>query len=696
MFKPCLEVNLTMLFKLAFRNIRKSIKDYTVYFLTLMFAVSIFYMFNSIEGQKAILKLSESSNNTVETLISAIDAVSVFIAIVLGLLIVYANNFLIKRRKKEFGIYMTLGMGKIKISGLILLETVIIGLISLAVGLVVGVFLSQHMSVLMEQMFEADLTEYTFIFSKSALIKTCIYFAIMYFAAITFSTIAISRYRLINLLNADRKNEKIKIKNPVVCIVIFLVSCAALGVAYWMVTGGLNMSYFNMEYLSCAVILGIVGTFLLFWSVAGFLLNIIKASKKIYLKNTNMFVLKQFNNKINSTFIGMSLISIMLFVTICALSVSISYNVYSTEQFYKAVPVDVNIMKMYPIDEDSQTVEETGKEKDKSIVKSIQENGFDINSLKDISEITIYYIPTTIDEYLGEDITKDITDYEYYGSTEETVIKVSDYNKIAKLYGLEQVSVKEDEYAIIARDPKEIQINNKALQNGNKISVNGKTYKPAYSKCINGFYDLQESSDDHIGTIIVPDSCPVTYDNVFNKLLAANYNCDSIEEKNQINEELRKVPSYGTDDIYYSFTLRQYLLAQSVGTSSIMTFLSLYIGMTFLITSAAILTLKQLTESADNKQRYTILRKIGCDEKMINKALFKQIGIFFLLPVLVACIHSIFGLSFAFNIMSSFVNFNEIAFTVILTFISLIIIYGIYFVVTYFAGKRIIKDHNQK
>ena len=685
-----------MLFKLAFRNIRKSIKDYTVYFLTLMFAVSIFYMFNSIEGQKAILKLSESSNNTVETLISAIDAVSVFIAIVLGLLIVYANNFLIKRRKKEFGIYMTLGMGKIKISGLILLETVIIGLISLAVGLVVGVFLSQHMSVLMEQMFEADLTEYTFIFSKSALIKTCIYFAIMYFAAITFSTIAISRYRLINLLNADRKNEKIKIKNPVVCIVIFLVSCAALGVAYWMVTGGLNMSYFNMEYLSCAVILGIVGTFLLFWSVAGFLLNIIKASKKIYLKNTNMFVLKQFNNKINSTFIGMSLISIMLFVTICALSVSISYNVYSTEQFYKAVPVDVNIMKMYPIDEDSQTVEETGKEKDKSIVKSIQENGFDINSLKDISEITIYYIPTTIDEYLGEDITKDITDYEYYGSTEETVIKVSDYNKIAKLYGLEQVSVKEDEYAIIARDPKEIQINNKALQNGNKISVNGKTYKPAYSKCINGFYDLQESSDDHIGTIIVPDSCPVTYDNVFNKLLAANYNCDSIEEKNQINEELRKVPSYGTDDIYYSFTLRQYLLAQSVGTSSIMTFLSLYIGMTFLITSAAILTLKQLTESADNKQRYTILRKIGCDEKMINKALFKQIGIFFLLPVLVACIHSIFGLSFAFNIMSSFVNFNEIAFTVILTFISLIIIYGIYFVVTYFAGKRIIKDHNQK
>ena len=123
------------LFKLSFNNMKKSIKDYAVYFLTLVLGVAIFYMFNSLDSQQAMLEVSQSQRQIIKLMIEMLGFISVFVAIVLGLLIVYANNFLINRRKKEFGIYMTLGMGRRQISKIILMETIFVGIISLAIGL---------------------------------------------------------------------------------------------------------------------------------------------------------------------------------------------------------------------------------------------------------------------------------------------------------------------------------------------------------------------------------------------------------------------------------------------------------------------------------------------------------------------------------------------------------------------------------
>ena len=207
---------------------KKSFKDYAIYFLTLVLGVAIFYMFNSLDSQQAMLDVSQSTREMIQLMIEMLGVVSVFIAIILGFLIVYANNFLINRRKREFGIYMTLGMGKWQISKIILLETILVGILSLAVGIFVGVFGSQFMSILVAKLFEADMTEFTFVFSKDACIKTCIYFAIMYVAVMLFNTFTISRYKLINLLTAIKKNEKVKIKNPVISIMIFILSATLL------------------------------------------------------------------------------------------------------------------------------------------------------------------------------------------------------------------------------------------------------------------------------------------------------------------------------------------------------------------------------------------------------------------------------------------------------------------------------------
>ena len=270
---------------------KKSFKDYAIYFLTLVLGVAIFYMFNSLDSQQAMLEVSQSTREMIQLMISMLGMVSVFIAIVLGFLIVYANNFLINRRKREFGIYMTLGMGRTQISKIILIETILVGIISLIVGIFIGVFGSQFMSILVAKLFEADMSEFTFVFSKDACIKTCIYFAVMYIAVMIFNTLTISRYKLINLLTAVRKNEKVKIKNPIISIIIFLISTGLLGYAYYLVTGcvyELNTE----EKMLVPILMGIVATIGVFCSLSRFILRIIQTRKKIYLKGTNMFVLR--------------------------------------------------------------------------------------------------------------------------------------------------------------------------------------------------------------------------------------------------------------------------------------------------------------------------------------------------------------------------------------------------------------------
>ena len=390
-----------MLFKLSIRNMKKSFKDYAIYFLTLVLGVAIFYMFNSLDSQQAMLQVSQSTRQMIQLMIQLLGMISVFIAIVLGFLIVYANNFLVNRRKREFGIYMTLGMGRRQISTIILLETILVGILSLVVGIFIGVFASQFMSILVAKLFEADMNEFTFVFSKDACIKTCIYFAVMYLAVIIFNTLTISRYKLINLLTAVRKNEKVKIKNPIISIFVFIISAVILGYAYYQVTGGVY-ELNTADKLLPIIVMGIVGTIGIFWSLSGFILRIIQSSKKIYLKGTNMFVLRQLNNKINTNIASMSIICLMLFMTISVLSSSLSIKSALDSQLEEFTPVDVNLYKTAYLPESyvssysGTTIynsEEQIEDSKYPVSYTLETNGYDMNSLKDVVEIPIYAIP---------------------------------------------------------------------------------------------------------------------------------------------------------------------------------------------------------------------------------------------------------------------------------------------------------------
>ena len=696
-----------MLFKLSIKNMKKSFKDYAIYFLTLVLGVAIFYMFNSLDSQQAMLEVSQSTREMIQLMISMLGMVSVFIAIILGFLIVYANNFLINRRKREFGIYMTLGMGRRQISKIILIETILVGIISLVVGIFIGVFASQFMSILVAKLFEADMSEFTFVFSKDACIKTCICFAVMYLAVMIFNTFTISRYKLINLLTAVRKNEKVKIKNPIISIVIFLISAVILGYAYYIVTGGIY-ELNTADKMLVPILMGIVGTIGVFWSLSGFILRIIQTRKKIYLKGTNMFVLRQLNNKINTTVISMSVICLMLFMTISVLSSSLSIQNSLDSELEEMTPVDVNLYKTANLPESYEntytgeiiyTTEEQREDSRKPVSYTLESNGYDMNTLKDVIEIPIYAIPKWTLEYsLGNyyETAKAQFSMLMYDTPEE-IIKVSDYNKIAKLYGQEQYSLNDDEYIVLCDFDNMVELRNQALKEKLTIEIEGKTLHAKYDECKSGFIEMS-TSHVNTGIMLVPDSLELKEEWKEEQFLVANYNAETEEGKQEIEntligngdtEFIENIKEKGIElEGYSKISIRE----ASKGLATIIIFIAIYLGVIFLIASSAILALKQLTESSDNKQRYTILRKIGCDEKMINQALFRQIFIFFILPLGLAIIHSIFGIKFILSMMAALASPDELLPSVIATAVIIGIIYGLYFLATYIGSKNIIKE----
>lgn len=684
-----------MLFKISLKNIRKSLKDYTVYFFTLILGVAIFYVFNAIDSQSVMLDVRENMMDIIKLMNDMLSGVSVFVSCILGFLIIYASRFLIKRRNKEFGIYLTLGMSKRKISAILFFETLLIGIVSLVAGLVIGTILSQFMSVIVANMFDADMTKFKFIFSMKACVKTLIYFAIMYVLVMIFNTFSISRCKLIDLLNAGKKTEKVTMKNPVVCTIVFVIGVGILSYAYWMVTRGVR-TLNTFDKIGIPIALGCVATFLIFWSVSGFMIRIFTSIKSVYYKGVNSFVLRQFCSKINTTVFSTTVICIMLFITISVLSAALSMKDSLSKDLDSMCPVDVQLAKYsYDAMSEAYATSQDMNEKDRemleesklSIIETLNNSGFDAQKyFKDVVEYNIYNTGLTVKDTLG-DINTD--DYQFMADTIMPVMTIGDYNSVARLYGNSTYELNDDEYIIVADYKNMVMIRNQALKKGIILSVNGKEYKPRYSEYMDGFVHIgvQNMND---GILVVPDNA-VKPQQVHNMGLSADYRADTKEERYSIEtqlDNLMKNISFQTS--FISWNSRIDLAESSVGLGALVTFIALYLGIIFLISSAAILALRELSDSADNKERYGMLRKLGVDERMIDMALFKQIGIFFAFPLILALIHSVFGIKFI-NIILATMGMSSMAASIGLTLAFVAVIYGGYFLITYLCSRSIIR-----
>lgn len=663
-------------FNLAIRNIKKSVGDYTVYFLTLILGVAIFYVFNSVGEQSIVREIVGSGYEIIEILLLVLEAVSVVVAFVLGFLIIYANHFLIRRRKKEFGVYMLLGMGKKNISKIIIHETVLIGAFSLVIGLVIGVLVSSFMSIIVGKIFDADMSAFVFEVSNSAIIKTIINFVVMYLIVIIFHSVTITKYKLIDLLSADKKTENQVFKNPIIAFVVFIFAAIGLGYAYYRV--GFHTSELNRKELIRHIVIGIVTTLLIFWSLSGFLLTVLRSFKKMYHKNLNSFVIRQFCNSINSSAITMGIICLMLFMTICTFSSGFSVAHQMQENIRNLTPVDYSII--YP---DKTTIENIWNENNINPADWAAANGI---------EIPIYKCDSvTWGSSLGDkkiEASKKFPSVEW--NTLEEIMRVSDYNKLADLYGKEIVDLEEDEFAVVCNFKLLQTLRNETFAEGKTQQIGDFTLSPARAECIEGFI-LMSGSNINSGVIIVPDKVVDESENVIlsSYMMAGDYSTTNQEKKEEID---RKIVEAIDNSVYTESVIhgtKIFIRESNNGLTIMVAFVIIYIGIVFLIASAALLALKALSESIDSIGKYSILKKIGSDANMLRRALFAQIAVYFILPLVVAIIHSFIGLKFAEYALSTMVQ-EGVFWGACVTSVIMTILYGGYMLATYKGSKKIV------
>ncbi|MEK5248950.1 ABC transporter permease [Bacillus sp. FSL R9-9530] len=658
--------------KIAIGNVKKSLKDYAIYFLTLTLAVCIFYSFNSIESQKALMEINASDRKYVPTIMNVISNVSVFVSVILGGLILYANNFLIKKRKKELGIYMTLGMGRRNISRVLVTETFLVGVISLVSGLIIGIGVSQGLSTFALKLFELPINKYKFTISTGAIGKSVLYFGIMFLLVMLFNVYVVSKYKIIDMLTAGRKNEDVKFRNPLIYVITFIMCVASLGYAYVTVLKiGLN---FKNPMLMVSIILGTLGTFLFFFSLSGFILYVVKKNKKVYFKGLNIFIIKQINSKVNTNFISMSLICLMLCLTMVALSTGISFNRIMDARMKETTPFDASI-KLENKDE-SYTIEDV-----------LNKVNFKISKNEKYVSYNVYPTEMSVGDLVPE-VRKD------YKKSGMNFIKVSDYNKILNLKGEKVITLNNNEVLLLSNNKRLFNSINERLKNSNKVNIKEKEYLVKNAKIMQeNLYTSDEQFD--FFTIVINDEFLSDY-KIIASVLNVNYLGGNREEYNKKYDNVARGfydengPKLNINRI--AGKSKDEVCAESKGLKTIILFIGIYIGIVFLITSMAVLALQQLSEASDSIDRYKSLKRIGSNGTMIDKTIFIQTFVYFSLPVILALIHSVVGI----YVVNDFINaFQEIDITLpaLMTGLVFLVVYVVYFYTTYIGYKNIVKSN---
>lgn len=663
-----------MFSKLSLKNMRRSIKDYTVYFLTLTLAVCIFYMFNALGEQNVMLELSQTQANIFMSLSVTLGIVSIFVVLVLAFLVIYANKFMIKRRKKEFGIYMLLGMPQRKISSILVIETLLIGLLALGSGLLIGFFASQGLSVAAAYLLNVQLKNYSFYFSLNSLYATLICFGAIFLIVMLFNARTISKLKLIDLLKDENKNEEQKIRNKPAMIICFIAGIFVIAYSYYFVLSkGAEGITFT---LGPGLLINTGGTILFFISVSSIYISVLQKDKKRYFHGLKMFSCRQMASKVNSNSVSMAFICEMLFLTIVILSTVSGYNsIFQNETNFSA-PYDISFQ---------MTRNENSS--DLSITDAIKEAGIDTNAMfEEGYAFDLYPSGLKVQDFIYLD-PEDLQQAQRINETELDMIKVSDFNKLMQMQNKDAVQLDNDQFSVTTFTDTPIQSQlEEMFKTQQSVTINGNNLTASGSPRFDNVWT--SNSGFRYMLFIVPNETVSGIEPDI-RLYSANYSGDKTKAEEYIRSLDLSSSAYSDDSsLIYSTKM---LIAESNGSlSAILIFVGLYLGIVFLIAGAAILALQQLTEASDSRRRYDLLRKIGASEKMITGALFGLVSAYFLLPLGLAAIHSIFGIAIMFEGLTAFMGAN-ILIGALCAAAVIIIIYGGYFLATYFGCKNIIK-----
>ena len=665
--------------KLIIKNVRKNIRDYLIYFLTLMISVSVFYAFNSISDQPAFSEMGMTKTLLYDQLGILLSTLTVLIAVVLAFLIIYANQFLLKRRKKELGLYMVLGMKKGRISRIFAGETFCVGVIALVAGLCLGIALSQGISLVALKLFAVELSKFRLVFSVGAFQKTASCFSVIFLLVMTFNVWSVSSVQLIDLLTAGRKNETSQNRSRLLPVLLFLVSLACIlssgGMFY---RNGILPSRENRSFQVAGILLA-AGTFLFFYSLSTVLVQVLRANSNVYLRGLNTFLVRQIGSKIRTNVFLMTIVCGLLTVTICAVSVGVSTALAMNELSGSATPYDLNVLSNVSMDGDS------------SILEYLASKDADLSGYaENMEQISIYEADFTYGSlFEGQNVELWPID-EGISDSGVSVLAVSDFNRALKMQGKEPVALTENQYLLNCNYKGTFQYVEKALESHADLVLAGITLQRASDMVLEETCFMTSVGNNDRGTLIVPDAVAHSLTKDVNVLLV-QYRPDADSDA-----VLQKMIPIGLDDTHgCRYAEKNMMYDMFYGLNALVSFLCCYIGLIFLLICAALLALKQLTETTDNIYRYGLLQKLGAKKEQINRALLSQTAIFFAAPLAVAGIFSAVLMGKAMEIVEEFMNIHistNLGFTVVL----FLVVYGSYFLATYLSCKRMVVEHQNQ
>ena len=670
-----------MLGKLSFRNAKRQARDYIIYFITVIISVALMFSFNSIAVSNDIKELS----TYMEDFSKAITVISIIIILVMAWLINYCMRFMLEKRSKEFGTYQILGIEKKSISNMFTLENLIIGAIAFIIGIIVGTFLYQiFTSIIMNLFSRAYRIE--IIFDLKAVGMTAIYFFGIFGLVLLNCRRKIKKTKVYDLLYADKKNENNIIRNSKGNIIIFILSIlllvGALIITHKEFSNASNMGGRN---ILIAIIMLIVGIYLFYISLSSFIVKRYLNNKSRKYKKDNMFLYRNLTSKINTMSVSIGTIALMFTIIIIGGNVALLMNNMLSNEIGMGYPFEIMV---------------SSADGDFSKYKEYIEANAEV---KDLYEYRIYNIKKT-----GISKAFDGTKFEGAGVEEtDTVISLTDYNKLREILGYEKVSMQDDEIIINCLKTVKAPLDNYIKENNNIKVIRGENLAQVG---FNGYYYL----------IIVPDSLIPKVEqedsNLRNEVgdsyyLDFPYNLVATTEEMTdekfydelcnfiLTEEKQITGDLNGEEKEYTMKIslgnvqtKGERMSQAKSFYAIISFLAFYIALVFVMATATLLAIQQLSDSEKYKYRYELLKKLGMDESQMNRTIFKQLFFYFVTPIILPIIISIPATLSVASIFTIAVTWEEILRNMLIVFGMLILVYGIYFIATDVQFNRNINE----
>ncbi|MGL4624265.1 MAG: FtsX-like permease family protein [Culicoidibacterales bacterium] len=677
-----------MYVKMAWNNVRKSTRDYAIYFLTLTLGICLFYAFNAISDQTALTQISERQAEYVALLQFLMEILSLVISCVLGALIIYANNFLVKRRKRELGLYGSLGMNKWHVALVLTIETLLVGLGSLLVGLLFGVIISQVLSTLATQLFLVPLTAYRFLWSPRAAGVTFVAFGLIFFIVLLFNSIVMMRYSLHELLSANRENERIKQPRLMIVTLISLLAISCLAFAYWLAMKiGLDP---NNPYFWLPIGCGVLGTFAFFWSFASWFAVGAQKFPHQYLSGVRMFTFRQIYSKVKTNYISTTIICLLLFLTVGALATSFGFKTALERTLIAQTPVDASA-SYYAYDGTTNH----------DLQEMITQAGFVFQPGDQVYQFSEYGTVTNVVELLKEQaIVASEKAYlaKPYQISDPYLYSERDYNAILAMTGREPITLAENQVLLLGDIPAIENTFAQFVSQQQTIKLGTQNFELINATQKTPLQPLTLSTQMAVYSyaLIVPERA-LQQENVYQLKERVNINVIDNHEQTRLKEldhafyEFQNQAEQFSAG-YFSGITRLGLIQESTGFTNVILFIGLYLSFIFMLASVAILALQQLTEIVDSLPRYKTLQRLGLEETMFKRSVATQVSVHFLLPLGLALIHAIVGIRIVQSYLIELGKPDLLA-GALFTAAVFAIFYGGYALTTYAICSRQIREY---